>query len=173
MDGRGTCMMHVNSSKYEMKNLFTKLKWGNWWVYSISSYLLELLLSAPQTITSHFQSVDTTEFDRFIHDQENRNTLKKTFGNMNLLKSFLGTQIENSSIETMPPSDLNNLLCKFFLGVRKPDGSNYEPNTLRSFMSSFDRHLRKMEYCFQIISNIEFYIIIIFRHRQSVEILER
>ena len=75
---------------------------------------------------------------------------------MKLLKSFLETQNENRRLETIPPSELNDVLCKFFLSVRKPDGSNYEPNTLRSFMSSFDRHLRKMKYGFEIVSSIEF-----------------
>ena len=74
---------------------------------------------------------------------------------MNSLKSFLGKQNENRPIETIPPSDLSNLLCIISLGVRKPEGSNYEPNTLRLLMSSFDRHLRKMKYGFQLVSRIE------------------
>lgn len=60
------------------------------------------------------------------------------------------------AIKTIPPPELNDLLCKFFLGVRKADGSNYEPNTLRTFMSSLDRHLRRMKYGKQIISSLEF-----------------
>ena len=112
---------------------------------------------ALQTIPkSRFVSIEEDDIDGFINDQENRNTLKKTLCDMKLLKSFLETQNENRRLETIPPSELNDVLCKFFLSVRKPDGSNYEPNTLRSFMSSFDRHLRKMKYGFEIVSSIEF-----------------
>lgn len=66
------------------------------------------------------------------------------------------TKNEKRAIETIPPPELSDLLCKFFLGVRKSDGSNYEQNTLRTFMSSFDRHLRRMKYGKQIISSLEF-----------------
>lgn len=83
-------------------------------------------------------------------------TLKNTF-DWNLLNLFIKeTKNEKRAIETIPPPELSDLLCKFFLGVRKSDGSNYEQNTLRTFMSSFDRHLRRMKYGKQIISSLEF-----------------
>ena len=34
------------------------------------------------------------------------------------------------------PQKLCTILCKFFVGVRKPDGSNFEPVTLRGFLGS-------------------------------------
>lgn len=42
--------------------------------------------------------------------------------------------------------ELNDLICKFFFGVWKFDGFNYELNILRIFMSSFDRYLWRMKY---------------------------
>lgn len=63
------------------------------------------------------------------------------------------TQNEKRAIETIPPPELSDL---FFLGVRKSDGFNYEQNTLGTFISSFDRHLRRMKYGKQIISSLEF-----------------
>ena len=38
---------------------------------TISSYRLEQLPLAPQKTTSRFQSVNETDVDQFIHDQEN------------------------------------------------------------------------------------------------------
>lgn len=76
---------------------------------------------------------------------------------MNLLKLFLDeTQNEKRAIETIPPPELSDLWCNFFLGVRKSDGSNYEANTWRTFIYIFDRHLRRMKYGKQIISSLEF-----------------
>lgn len=73
---------------------------------------------------------------------------------MNLLKLFLDeTQNEKRAIETIPPPELSDLWCNFFLGVRKSDGSNYEAST---FIYIFDRHLRRMKYGKQIISSLEF-----------------
>lgn len=83
-------------------------------------------------------------------------TLKNTF-DWNLLNLFIKeTKNEKRAIETIPPPELSDLLCKFFLGVRKSDGFNYEQNTLGTFISSFDRHLRRMKYGKQIISSLEF-----------------
>ena len=37
-------------------------------------------------------------------------------------------------------------IANFLLQVRKKDGEQYEPTWLRSFVSSFDRYLRKKDY---------------------------
>ncbi|XP_062604368.1 zinc finger MYM-type protein 4-like [Saccostrea cucullata] len=123
-----------------------------------SSYRLKIERPVSQQTMSgtRFESIDENDIDKYINEQENKNTWRKTSADINLLKSFLETQNESRPIEAIPHSELSNILCKFFLSVRKPDGSNYEPNTLRSFMSSFDRYLRKRKYGFQIVSSIEF-----------------
>ena len=47
-------------------------------------------------------------------------------------------------------------LCRFFLSVRKADGSNYEPNTLRGLKSSYERHLRNHNYKYSQKRSVEF-----------------
>ena len=47
-------------------------------------------------------------------------------------------------------------MCKFFAGVRKLDGSNFEPVTLRGFLGSFESHLRHKNYSYSLIDGIEF-----------------
>lgn len=57
-----------------------------------------------------FQSVGVSDIDKFVNDQENKNTLKKTICDMNLLKLFLEeTQNEKRAIETIPPPELSDL----------------------------------------------------------------
>lgn len=57
-----------------------------------------------------FQSVGASDIDKFVNDQENKNTLKKNICDMNLLKLFLDeTQNEKRAIETIPPPELSDL----------------------------------------------------------------
>ena len=48
------------------------------------------------------------------------------------------------------------LIANFLLQVRKKDGEQYEPTSLRSFVSSFDRYLRKKDYSSTIMEGKEF-----------------
>jgi hypothetical protein len=47
---------------------------------------------------------------------------------------------ESRAINIKPPADLDTLLCKVFIGVRKDDGSQseYEPVYLRNVQGSVD-----------------------------------
>jgi hypothetical protein len=43
-----------------------------------------------------------------------------------------------------PPKELDSIMARFFLGVLKKDGTEYEPDSLGSMYNSLDRHLRDM-----------------------------
>jgi hypothetical protein len=45
----------------------------------------------------------------------------------------------------IPPKDLDSIMARFFLGVLKMDGTEYEPDFLGSMYNSLDRHLRDMK----------------------------
>ena len=51
---------------------------------------------------------------------------------------------------------MNDYISAFIVKVRKQDGGEYEPTKLRSFISSFDRFLRKKNYPTTIIDGAEF-----------------
>ncbi|XP_033730685.1 uncharacterized protein LOC117320126 [Pecten maximus] len=100
--------------------------------------------------------IDNSDIDDFVNKQANKNTLSKTFYDLKLLRQFLSLENENREIYQIPPQELCPLLCKFFIGIRKQDGSNYEPSSLRGFMSSFDRQLRRYDYGYSVVSSVEF-----------------
>jgi integrase len=163
IDGGGTGI--VKSSRNENDGTIYDVEIeGTGLCFPFSQHRLEIIRTVgmqtmPVSVntSTRFQSIEGSDIDKLVHNQENRNTLKKTLYDMSLLKLFLEETLnEKRPIECIPPPELSDLLCKFFLGVRKSDGSNYEPNTLRTFMSSIDRHLRRMKYGFQIISSVEF-----------------
>ena len=51
---------------------------------------------------------------------------------------------------------LNTYICEFLLSVTKKDGNEYEPTTLRGFISSLDRYLKEKNSKISIIKDTEF-----------------
>jgi len=74
---------------------------------------------------------------------------------VSLLKKFLRAKEVDEEIENLEAKELDEVLCAFILEVKKRDGGEYEPTTLRSFISSFDRYLRKKGYPTTIIDGQE------------------
>ena len=69
------------------------------------------------------------------HGSENQKWYENSYG-------FLQVVGEFRDPATIPFSELNSLLARFFLGVRKRDFSEYEPDTLYSIHNSIDRYFR-------------------------------
>ena len=92
----------------------------------------------------------------FIEEQANKNTLSKTNRDVSLLKEFLRAKEIDKELENIEAKVLDEILCTFIVEVKKKDGGEYEPTTLRSFISSFDRYLRRKGYPTTIIDGQEF-----------------
>ena len=93
----------------------------------------------------------------FIEEQANKNTLSKTKRDVSLLKEFMRMKGKNEEFENVEPREVEEILCTFILAVKKQKyGGEYEPRTLRSFVSSFDRYLWKKAYPTAIIVGQEF-----------------
>ena len=75
--------------------------------------------------------------DDFINQQKSANTNKKTATDMNTLLRYMEANgMKNEKIESLPSSELDHLLSKFFLNARKKNGEEYEPATVSSFQPS-------------------------------------
>ena len=112
----------------------------------------------PKQTNKRFVDVQSEDISDFVDQQRNKNTLSKTFYDLKLLTSFLHQESinEHRPIYEIPPNELCTLLCRFFLSVRKADGSNYEPNTLHGLKSSYERHLRNHNYEYSLSKSVEF-----------------
>ena len=75
------------------------------------------------------------EIASFTEDQENANTKKKTVSDLKLFNEFLNSEEEERNIENIPAAELQQLAKKFVLGVRKKNGEEYEPSSLRGFLT--------------------------------------
>ena len=72
------------------------------------------------------------------------------------MTKFLQRRNEHHEPENINPSDLNNYHALFFMSVRKPDGSDYHPSSLKDMQGSIARHLKEKGYKHNIINDIDF-----------------
>ena len=90
--------------------------------------------------TSRFVEITDEELNEFIEGRQNPNTKKKTAYDVELFKRFIQTStpglLDSTFLHELSPQVLNDLLSKFIFGVRKKNGSEYEPTSLRGFLSS-------------------------------------
>ena len=99
------------------------------------------------TMPARFVKTTDNEIDQFISNQRNKNTIRKTESDVKLIKQFIfDTTGNNLELESIPPKELNEFLSNFIVSVRKVDGGEFEPSTLRSIISSADRHLKAHSY---------------------------
>ena len=80
-----------------------------------------------------FVSLDKP-IDKFIEDQKDKNTLSKTRRDVSLLTEFLNSKNESRRIEEIPPKELNEYISEFIVAVRRKDGDDFEPSSLRGLI---------------------------------------
>ena len=93
--------------------------------------------------------------NQFIEEQKNKQTLSKTRRDVGLLSEFLKSKQENRKIEDIQPKELNDFLSEFIVTVKRKDGGDYEPSSLRGFIASFNRQLKNVKYSKSIVEDQE------------------
>ena len=99
---------------------------------------------------------EPVEIEQYIHENENKRTRQKTLSHQKLFESYLEEQSEARAIHDIPPTELNVYLGQFLLFVRKSNGEEYEPVTLRNILGSLERYLKRHNYSCSVISGFEF-----------------
>ena len=74
-------------------------------------------------------SKNEVEIEKFLQGQKSKNTQYKTKSDLNAWKKFCESLKESRAIENIPANELDLLLSKFFISVRKQNGTEYEPTT--------------------------------------------
>ena len=57
---------------------------------------------------------------------------------------------------TLTPEQLNGHLCKFIVSVKRKDGQDYEPSSLRGLIASFNRYFKELSYPASIMEDAAF-----------------
>lgn len=106
-----------------------------------------LALAIPAQLKEEKQTFSSTD---------NANTNRKTEADMKILTSYLKSAGENRAPEDIPPAILDKYLSTFFLGVKKYDGTEYEPCSLRAMLASIERYLRSKNYKVSLTRDVAF-----------------
>ena len=96
------------------------------------------------------------EIQELKENSENQNTKKSTSTWMNVWTSWAESKKFETNLLSYEAKQLDETLQKFFAEIRKKDGSEYEPDSLRVMLASLDRHLREKDAAFSIAKDIEF-----------------
>ncbi|XP_073250403.1 cholesterol 24-hydroxylase-like [Porites lutea] len=98
-----------------------------------------------------------TSVEDYVESLENGNTKEKTKRDVKLLETFLRNEKNDErEVQDIEPAELNKHLAEFIRSVRRKDGEDYEPSSLRCLVSSIERHLKKNNYTKSIINDKEF-----------------
>ena len=87
---------------------------------------------------------------------KNKNTQQSTNNWLKVWKSWASQKGYGESIEKYEPEALKKILEDFYATVRKKDGEDYEPDSLRVMVTAIDRYLTEKEYKHTIIRDREF-----------------
>ena len=83
---------------------------------------------------------------KFCEKQEKINTHKVNSQDVNHLSDWLlCMKFELQELENIPPAQLNEYLAQHFVFVRKADGSNYQPGTLKQICFTALRSFGKLQ----------------------------
>ena len=90
---------------------------------------------------SRFPVVSNEDIEELKSVAANKNTSRSTKQWMNVFNSWCSSRHLDISIETMAPEELDKVLSKFYTEVKKKDGDDYEPESLKIMQSSIERYL--------------------------------
>ena len=111
-----------------------------------ANFEIELDDGEPEQESKRFSKVTEEDKAKFRKQQMNTNTVKKTRHDVNVLKEYMKFIEESRLIKDIPAKELNSLLEDFFMCVKKSDGTQFEPNSLRGILGSIHRHLQEEGY---------------------------
>lgn len=95
---------------------------------------------------------------KFQQEQENERTIIKTKQHVHLFQDYIKeTEEDSTPIHEIDPEILDHYLSAFFVGIRKKDGSEYEPCYLKNIHCSLERHIRNENYEYSITKDSMFY----------------
>ena len=77
-----------------------------------------------------------------IEEQKSKNTGRST---LNTWKSWCQNTGETRKVEEIPQEELNDLLKYFYWEIRKTNGEEFEPGSLRTIQRGLGRHLLRNE----------------------------
>ncbi len=106
--------------------------------------------------TAQTNSVEVNELQRLKDKNKNLNTARTTSTWVNRFEEWRVARGYPHPLEKIEKKDLDGVLQLFYSTVKKENGENYEPCSLRTMLSCLDRFLRDKKQPFSILRDKEF-----------------
>jgi len=103
-----------------------------------------------------FATSSTTQINELIDHATNKNTTKATNQWMRCYHTWATLWSQEKRIETLPPTELDQILQVFYAEVKKTNGEDFEPNSLSALQNGIERYLKDRNYNFSILRSTEF-----------------
>jgi len=101
--------------------------------------LMDVSNEGTEKSTNRFKDVSVEDTDAFLHENINRNTAYKTKTDVKKITEWLQQYGEERDFHGISGSEMDSLLARFCLSVRKKDQSEFEPDSISSIFHSIDR----------------------------------
>ena len=99
---------------------------------------------------------DDMDTVKFVESMKNKNTLRKTKGELKKFEEYLCSVNEMRPVSEIDARGLDTYLARFFLSAKKNNGEEYEPDSLKSFQLSVNRHLNDKGIKMNLVEDVEF-----------------
>ena len=103
-----------------------------------------------------FIDADDELIELLKNESENKNTKRSTDYWKRIFELWAKTRGKEEQLESYGIPELNEALSQFYAEVRKENGQDYEPDSLKVMQASLDRHLRSQNYPKSILRDTEF-----------------
>ena len=110
----------------------------------------------PAPDESRFPLTSNETLLETLEEAENKNTKRSTTTWMRVWSSWAKSRNINVNMETISPAALDEILQKYYLEVRKQDGTDYEPDSLKVMQAALERYLSDKRYPYSLITGREF-----------------
>ena len=129
--------------------------------------------AAPEPVPSHvgqFVKANDKELQRLM----NKNTQKSTNTWVRRLDGWRKARgMEQELLSDKSIAEMDNILARFYAELRKEDGTDYEPDSLRVMLASLDRHFRGTGLPFSILRDDAFKNSCKVLNGKAIELCER
>ena len=105
---------------------------------------------------SRFAESNEISIQALKENAKNANTTQSTINWLKVFQSWASKRGYDKNIEQYVPEELNKILEVFYAEVRKQNGEEYEPDSLRVMIVSLDRYLKEKGYKVSILRDREF-----------------
>ena len=80
----------------------------------------------------------------YVNSKKAKNTLKKQKSASNKFVDWLRKRGEMRSLDVIPTESLDQLIALWLVDLKRPDGRDYEPNSINSYVSALKCYIAEL-----------------------------